>query len=236
MNKNQIANLVPSEFLEPNWRLYSFAFLMVLASAALVLFPVREFKGYIDPFYSPTVLIIPLVGLFRLTCYAYRKDYNRHVFGHPNACQIYERGDSASRKYTGETSTLLKLENYHRYFMYASVAVLPFFYYDLYLSLAYGGGFLLRIGSILLAANAVMLTLYVLSCHSVRSLIGGRKDCFSCMKLPRQRKGIYDVQSRLNAHHEALAWSSLIIIVSVDLFIRAISAGIPLDRIIMHIL
>jgi hypothetical protein len=234
--KSQVSNLLPGEFLEPNIRLYSFIALMAVATLALLMFPVKEFKGYVDPFYSPTVIIIPLIGLFRLTCYAFRRYYNRHLFKHPAACPVHERSDADSRAYTGETSTLFKAENLHRYFMYASLAVLPFFYYDLYLSLTYGGVFILRLGSILMVADVAVLTLYVFSCHSVRSLIGGRNDCFSCMSMPKQSKMAYDVQSRLNMHHELFAWLSLITIVAVDLFIRAVSAGIPLDRILMQIL
>ncbi len=233
--KSNLSGRLPGEFLEPNVRLYSFIALMALASLALIAFPVKEFNGYIDPFYSPTVIIIPLIGLFRLTCYAFRRYYNRHIFKHPEACPAYERIDSSSRAYTGETSTLFKVENLHRYFMYASLAVLPFFYYDLYVSLTYAGGFILRLGSLLMVVDVVALTLYVLSCHSVRSLIGGRNDCFSCMKMSKQRKKIYDAQSSINVHHEVFAWLSLITIVAVDMFIRAISIGIPLDRILIHI-
>lgn len=234
--KNSFANLLPAEFFEPNIRLYSFIALIVLASVALVSFPMKEFKGYVDPFYSPTVIIIPLIGLFRLTCYAFRKYYNRHLFKHPEACPVYERADANTRSYSGETSTLFKVENLHRYFMYASAAILPFFYYDLYLSLTFGGGFILRIGSLLMIADVIVLTLYVFSCHSVRSLIGGRKDCFSCMAMARQRKGVYDAQSKLNTHHEVFAWLSLMTIIAMDLFIRAISMGIPLDKVLIHVL
>ncbi len=230
------SRLIPSEFLELNPRLYSFIFLIAIASVALYLFPVGEFKGYIDPFYSPTILVLPLVGLYRLTCYAYRKDYNRHVFKHPIACPAYGRMDGSSRKYTGETSSVFKVENLHRYFLYAAIAILPFFYYDLALSLSYSGGLILRLGSIVLAVNAVLITMYVFSCHSLRSLIGGRKDCFSCMAGAHGRKRLYDAQSKLNAHHEAIAWASLIFIVFTDLYMRALSAGMPLDHVIFHIL
>lgn len=236
MKKTGLSNLLPGEFLEPNVRLYSFIALLILASLALIAFPVRPFKGYIDPFYSPTLIIVPLIGLFRLTCYAFRKDYNRHMFKHPVACPVYERVDSEKRNYTGETSMIFKLENYHRYFMYVALAVLPFFYYDLYRSLTFGGGFVLRLGSILMMVDIAALTLYVFSCHAVRSLIGGRKDCFSCMKMPKQRKKTYDIQSMLNAHHETFAWLSLATIILMDLFIRAISVGIHLDFVIVHIL
>ncbi len=230
-----ISRFIPGEFLEPNWRLYSFIALIILGSLALLEFPVKPINGYIDPFYSPTVLIIPIIGLFRLTCYAFRKDYNRHMFKHPNACPVYERMESRSRNYTGETSMLFKLENYHRYFMYIALAILPFFYYDLYLALTFGGGFILRLGSLLMMLDVAALTLYVFSCHSVRSLIGGRSDCFSCMKAAQQRRRAYDLQSKLNAHHNLFAWLSLITIIAMDLYIRALAAGFPVDRILVHL-
>ena len=236
VNKSFVRNLLPGEFLEPNLRLYMFVLLLVLASAALIEFPVKEFNGYVDPFYSPTVIIIPLIGLFRLTCYAFRKDYNRNMFEHPLSCPVYERADKKNRNYTGETSTLFKIENLHRYFMYASALVLPFFYYDLYLSLTFGGGFLLRLGSVIMMVDVAALTLYVFSCHSVRSLIGGRSECFSCMKMPKQRKAVYNIQSKLNEHHHTFAWLSLVTIILMDLFIRALSVGIKIDSIIVHLL
>jgi hypothetical protein len=224
--------LIPKELLEKNIRLYMFIILLAVAALMLVLFPVPEYKGYIDPFYSPTILVLPFVGLYRLTCYAYRKDYNRHIFKHPIACSVIGRLDDNKRGYTGETSGIFKIENLHRYFLYSAIAILPFFYYDLYISMFYTGSFVLRLGSLILATNAVLITLYVFSCHSFRSLIGGRKDCFSCMHGGKGIKRVYDSQSKINAHHETLAWASLIFIIFVDLYIRALVAGIPIDHII----
>ncbi|MDG7002726.1 MAG: hypothetical protein JRN56_02355, partial [Nitrososphaerota archaeon] len=80
--------LFPYEIFEPNWRFWSFVGILVVGFWALLSFPVAEYAGYIDPFYSPTILIVPLPGLFRLTCYAYRKDYHRHLFRHPVACEV----------------------------------------------------------------------------------------------------------------------------------------------------
>ncbi|EQD48248.1 integral membrane protein [mine drainage metagenome] len=229
-----IYKYIPGEFFESNARLYSFIVLLVVAIAALVIFPVPEFKGYIDPFYSPTILVLPFVGLYRLTCYAYRKDYNRHVFKHPLVCTAYGRMDDNARKYTGETSMLFKAENLHRYFLYAAIAILPFFYYDFYVSLTYAGYFIFRLGSLMLLLNAVFITLYVLSCHSFRSLIGGRKDCYSCMTGGISVNKLYRSQSRLNSHHETIAWLSLIFIIFVDLYLRGLAAGLPLDKILIH--
>ena len=230
------AGLLPSEFLEPNMRLYSFVALDALALAALIVFPVKEYAGYIDPFYSPTVLIIPIIGMFRLTCYAFREDYNRHLFKHPMRCPALPGADSSKRAYTGETSLFMKLENYHRYFMYAALAVLPFFYYDLFVSLTYSGALVLRAGSMLMGIDVVLLTLYVFSCHSVRSLVGGRNDCYGCGHAAAVRKNVYDSQSFLNRHHRAFAWLSLLSIIAVDLFIRALAAGVRIDFIMLHVM
>ena len=40
---------------------------------------------------------------------------------------------------------------------------------------------------------------------------------------------MYNGQSILNSHHEAFAWLSLIIIVFVDLYLRGLAAGLPID-------
>ena len=234
MNVN-LRKYIPNEFLEFNPRLYAFIALIVVAILGFFIFPVKELNGYIDPFYSPTILLLPFVGLYRLTCYAYRKDYNRHIFKHPAACIVADRMDSKARAYTGETSSVFKVENLHRYFLYVAIIILPFFYYDFYVSLTYAGVLILRLGSVLLLVNAILLTLYVFSCHSLRSLIGGRNDCFSCMKAGTLRKKVYDKQSWINAHHEALAWVSLLFIIFLDLYLRGLAAGMPIDFTLMMI-
>ncbi|MDE1853059.1 MAG: succinate dehydrogenase [Thaumarchaeota archaeon] len=226
--------LIPYELLEPNWRLWSFVGILTLGFWALLAFPMAEFAGYIDPFYSPTILIVPLPGAFRLTCYAYRKDYHRHIFNHPLGCANADRGESASRHYTGERSAVFQLENFHRYFMYAGIAILPFFYYDFYHSLISSGTFELRLGSLLLLANAITLTGWTVSCHAFRHVIGGNVDCYSCVAAGGPRKDFYDRQSWLNKHHEALAWISLLTIILVDLYLRGLAAGLPIDKTLLR--
>lgn len=221
--------LFPYELLEPNWRLWSFVAILALGFWALLAFPVAEFAGYIDPFYSPTILIVPLPGAFRLTCYAYRKDYHRHIFKHPLGCSNADRGESSSRHYTGERNAIFQLENFHRYFLYAGIAILPFFYYDFAHSLVYSGVLTLRLGSILLLVNALTLTAWTVSCHAFRHMVGGNIDCYSCVAGGGVRKEIYDRQSSLNKHHEALAWISLLTIFFADLYLRGVAAGLPLD-------
>ncbi|QQG49384.1 MAG: hypothetical protein HY247_03510 [archaeon] len=216
--------LLPYELFEPNWRLYSFIGILGLGFWALLAFPVVEFAGYIDPFYSPTILIVPLPGAFRLTCYAYRKDYHRHIFKHPLGCSNPDRGEGQGRHYTGERNAVFQLENFHRYFLYAGIAILPFFYYDFYHSLVFGGSLFLRLGSFVLLANALMLTAWTLSCHAFRHVVGGNIDCYSCVYGGGVRKNLYDKQSWLNKRHEALAWISLLTIIFADLYLRGAAA------------
>lgn len=221
--------LFPYELLEPNWRLYSFIGILAVGFWALLQFPVAQFSGYIDPFYSPSVLIVPLPGAFRLTCYAYRKDYHRHLFKHPLGCANPDRGESPQRRYTGERNAIFQLENFHRYFLYAGLAILPFFYFDFFHSLVSSGPIVLRVGSLVLLANALLLTAWTLSCHAFRHVIGGNIDCYSCVAGGGIRKEVYDKQSWLNSHHETLAWVSLLTIFFADLYLRALAAGIPVD-------
>lgn len=228
-NSDPSLTLFPPEFKEFNWRLWAFVFIIILAGGALFLYPVGIYKGYVDPFYSPTVLVIPVVALFRISCYAYRKDYYRHVFRHPLACIDGIRFDDNRKGYSGE-KTFFGLNNYHRYFLYAGIALLPFFYYDFYVSLTYiPGEFILRLGSLLIIINAIFLTLWTLSCHAFRHLTGGHVDCFSCKAAGNARKKFFNGQSALNRYHEQFAFISLIIVIGVDLYIRGLMAGLPLD-------
>ncbi|MCL4391280.1 succinate dehydrogenase [Candidatus Parvarchaeota archaeon] len=224
------------ELFEPNWRLWSFIAILIFSIVALFVFPVKEYRGYIDPFYSPTILVVPIAGLFRLTCYAYRKDYYRHIFNHPQSCAVDERFDSKGRGYSGET-TLFAFNNLHRYLLYAGIALLPFFYYDFYVSVTYIGGFILRFGSLLLLLNAIMLTLWVFSCHAFRHIFaGGNVKCYDCSINPKARKGFFNAQSMLNKHHEEWAFISLVVIILVDLYLRALSAGWPIDFRILQVI
>ena len=42
------------------------------------------------------------------------------------------------------------------------------------------GDFRIGLGGVILFVNAFLLTGYSLSCHSLRHIVGGRLDCFSC--------------------------------------------------------
>ncbi len=66
---------------------------------------------------SPAFLILAGPGLFRLTCYYYRKAYYRSFWLTPPACAVPD----LKRGYTGETKFPLTLQAFHRYTWYLAV-------------------------------------------------------------------------------------------------------------------
>ncbi|MGP6220168.1 succinate dehydrogenase [Caldiplasma sukawensis] len=230
----------PREFLE--LRFWSFVLLALIAIYLMTTFAVtKPVDGLTDPFYSPTILVLPLVAGFRATCYAYRKDYHRHLFRHPVACGVvnFNRGkkdlpgEKLGRKYFGETG-IFRIENLHRWFWYTAVAILPFFYYDIYVALSYQGT--LTLGGLLLILNTLWVTLYTFSCHFFRHVTGGNVDCYSCPVNKRSfRRGFFRGVSRLNEGHEHLAWLSLASFFLVDLYIRGVAAGLHINILLLRL-
>jgi len=188
---------------------------------------------YLSPFYSPTlfagrtpvspafwVLWSPL--LFRATCYYYRKAYYRSFFWDPPACAV---GEARHRRYRGESAFPLILNNLHRFFLYVAVVVLGYLWYDVLVALRYAGGWYLGLGTLIFVVNVVLLSGYTFSCHSLRHMVGGRLDCFSCVRFGKQRHGAWRFITRLNERHPMWAWVSLFSVLATDIYIRIINAG-----------
>jgi len=88
-------------------------------------------------------------------------------------------------KVSRETKFPFILQNLHRYFLYAAIVFLCFLWYDAIRAFCFLAPdntrhFGIGVGSLVLLVNIVLLTMYLLSCHSLRHLIGGKVDCFSC--------------------------------------------------------
>ena len=207
----------------------------------------RAFEGafyswgpYLSPFYSPlidpnhhwwrwspAILILGGPLSFRATCYYYRKAYYRAFFADPPACAV---GEPAMRKnYKGETRFPFILQNLHRYCFYLAIVFLAFLWYDVVLAFQYNGHFFVGVGSLVMLANIILLSLYTFSCHSFRHLIGGKLDCFSCTAMTQQRHGAWKGVSFLNERHMLFAWMSLFSVGLTDLYIRLVSAGVIHD-------
>jgi hypothetical protein len=219
------------------------AFLLLGAFGAYATW--RAFEGayytwgpYLTPFYSPLIdpqhhfwpwspalliLVFPLG--FRTTCYYYRKAYYRAYFMDPPACAVGER----KRNYCGETTFPFILQNLHRYFLYAAVIVLGFLWYDAIVAFRFDGRFFVGVGSIIMLVNVILLSTYTLSCHSLRHLVGGKVDCFSCSSSGSTRHAWWRGVSILNERHMLYAWCSLISVGLTDLYIRLVASGAVRD-------
>jgi hypothetical protein len=168
---------------------------------------------------SPAIYILIFPLAFRATCYYYRKAYYRSFWLSPPACAVAE----PHRRYTGETRFPLLGQNLHRYFFYAAVILSAINTYDaLYAFVKADGSFGLGLGNLILLGNVILLWAYTISCHSCRSIMGGRLNHFS--KHPVRYK-LWGYISRLNGKHQELAWTTLATLAITDFYIMAVSAG-----------
>ncbi len=178
--------------------------------------------------FSPALLILPIPGLFRLTCYYYRGAYYKAFWADPPSCTV---GEPRSI-YRGENSFPLVLQNVHRYMLFLSLGVLVILVVDVWKALwftdpATGAvSFGIGLGSIVLAVNTVLLSGYLLGCHSLRHVAGGCVDSLSRAPLGTTA---YSCVSCLNRGHMAWAWTSLFSVGFSDLYVRLCSMGVWLD-------
>ena len=84
----------------------------------------------------------------------------------------------------------------------------------------------MRVGSLVLLINVILLGCYTFSCHSLRHLIGGISDRLAGHPL---RKTAYDCVSCLNRRHMVFAWLSLFWVAFSDLYVRMCSMGVWTD-------
>src|SRR3954447_15795496 len=201
--------------------------------------------NYLTPFYSPCVslgcdpaaahfgrfvpdvwwlpyalLSLPFLGLFRFTCYYYRKAYYRAFWLSPPACAVAE----PHTKYSGETRFPLILQNIHRYFWYFAMLFCVILSYDAILGFRdeHGHWGHMGLGTVILVINALLIWAYTLSCHSCRHIVGGRLRHFSRHPI---RYWSWTQVSKLNAKHMQLAWVSLVWLVVADLYIFLLAHG-----------
>src|ERR1700720_2958392 len=149
--------------------------------------------------FSPALLVLWAPGGFRLTCYYYRGAYYKAFWADPPSCAV---GEPRSI-YRGEASLPLILQNVHRYFLYLALPILVILAHDVWKALwfpAPGGGtrFGIGVGTLVLGVNVVLLGGYALGCHSLRHVVGGRRDRLSDAPV---RSAAYACSSCLNRGH-----------------------------------
>ena len=193
--------------------------------------------------FSSAVLILAGPVLFRFTCYYYRKAYYRAFWQDPPACAVGEPRHS----YWGERYLPLVLQNVHRYTLYIGLFFLIFLWWDTIVAFWWHtdragnydpdhGQFGIGLGTLIMLANIILLTGFTFGCNSMRHLVGGRLNCFSCphrdgQAQPKLRTGYYlwSWVTRLNVNHMQWAWLSLFSVGFADFYIWMCSMGVWKD-------
>ena len=79
------------------------------------------------------------------------------------------------------------------------------------------------VGTLVLAANSTLLSLYTFSCHSLRHLVGGGRDSLASSPVMLTS---WRCVSCLNQKHMLYAWMSLVCVGFSDVYVRLCSMGI----------
>jgi hypothetical protein len=172
--------------------------------------------------FSPAIFILWAPAGFRLTCYYYRGAYYKAFWADPPACSVGEPRSG----YIGESNWPLRFQNIHRYFLYVAILFIFMLAWDAIKAFIFDDGFGIGVGSLVLSINVYLLAGYTFGCHSLRHLVGGRKDCLA--ESPTCRS-LYKKCSALNRRHPLWAWASLISVMSADVYVRLCSMGILHD-------
>ena len=177
--------------------------------------------------WSPAFLILWAPAGFRLTCYYYRGAYYKSFWADPPGCAVGE----PRKCYRGERSFPLILQNVHRYFFYVALAFIVLLAFDAWSAMwfetkAGGKRFGVGIGTLVLTFNVIFLGGYTLGCHSLRHLVGGRRDHLASAALGKKT---YDCVSCLNRGHQRWAWMSLFWVGFTDVYVRLCSMGVWTD-------
>jgi hypothetical protein len=194
--------------------------------------------------FSAAILILAGPGLFRLTCYYYRKAYYRAFWADPPACAVGE----PRKSYWGENHWPLLIQNIHRYTLYVALFFLVVLWIDTLKAfwwptdrsgnLLEGGGHQLGmgLGTLIMLVNVLLLSAFTFGCNSMRHLSGGRLNQFACFTCPagsgapvqKVRTGYHAwrFSTYFNVNHMLWAWLSLFSVGFADLYIRLCSMGI----------
>ncbi len=170
---------------------------------------------------SPALIVIGLPIGFRMTCYYYRKAYYRALFFSPPACAVNEPVPNSPFK-KGESKFPFTIMNLHRYFFYLMILNMVFLTYDTVKAFHFEDGWGIGVGSLVFLVMIVTMSLYMLSCHSCRHVVGGNLKSFS--KAPARYK-TWKIVTKLNKNHGPYALASLMWIPVTDIYVRLLANG-----------
>ena len=109
--------------------------------------------------------------------------------------------------------------------MYLAIIFLAFLWKDAFHAFFFDGKFGMGVGTLVLLVNVCLLSIYTLSCHSLRHLAGGKLDCFSCATFGKPRFAAWRGLTFLNERHMLFAWVSLFSVGFADFYVRLVSSG-----------
>ncbi len=212
-------------------------------------------QSWMPPF-SAALLILGLPAGFRMTCYYYRKAYYRSIWLDPVACAVGEPRKSYWGE-NSLPLILWNVHRYFLYAAIAFVFLLgydgviahmfpvnadgtPFvnvkFLADGVANPAFVAAnptaphhhvFGMSLVSLVLILNPLMLAGYTFGCHSLRHIVGGRKDCFAggdgCGNGLHFKA--WSFVSLLNRHHALFAMTSLVVVGLADILVRLVAMG-----------
>ena len=176
--------------------------------------------------FSPAVLILWGPLGFRLTCYYYRKFYYRAYFASPPACAV---GSVTGASYKGERRGLFWLMNFHRFFAYVAIVFIVLLWWDALKAFAWHGQFHLGVGNLVMLVNVLLLSAFTFGCNSLRHIVGGGSDCFSCERFGGAKYAAWKGVSFFNRRHMLWAWLSMFSVGLTDVYIRLCSMGVIHD-------
>jgi hypothetical protein len=104
--------------------------------------------------------------------------------------------------------------------------VLFFLWIDVVRAFTLRGHFFLGLGSAVMLVNVILLSLYSLTCHSFRYMMGGRIDRFSRAPAGRLWHRLVLLLNHANPQHGAWAWYSMFSVALTDVYIRLLMAGV----------
>ncbi len=212
-----------------------------------------EWLAKVLPF-SSAFLILAVPAGFRLTCYYYRKAYYRSIWLDPVGCAVGEGrktywGENqlplilwnAHRYflylaiivgfillYDGIKAFWFPVDAAGKQFLWTvgGKAVEGAAYVRTTLDPTHEAGwkFGIGLGSIILIINPLLIMGYTFGCHSLRHLVGGRKDRFG--PTPCGQYKAWRFVTWLNEHHDKWAMGSLVWVGFTDLYVRLCAAGV----------
>ena len=195
----------------------------IFSPDVLHLFHITNHPGWMNS----AMLILWIPFGFRGTCYYMRKVYHRTFFQNPTACMVAKPEINHGVGYSGERGVFI-INNIHRYMLYLAVIILSMKYYDVIHTMRFDGSWGFSLGTLILAFESFLLTMYVVSCHAFRHLFGGSLD--------QWRGGISSVagwlfrfSSRHNASHNLWFWTSLTMVFLGDIFVLSVAEGLISD-------